>query len=419
MKQSKIEELKAWIDSLPKNEKLFQSGKIEQELYKEWLQNEGSVERPIDKLNGLKKLDGMQDREHKISNQFVDVSGDREYQKTEDIDFEEIICRSWEWYPAFNITHNSVFMVPSIPEARLKHIEIKGGETVFGQQRYTRLFIETISNVEKKLTGWFNKGSGADYYRWVLPLYGLDGSKRGFYAELSEEGKKRKEDRKKIEAEYKGDYGFEKWKNEKVDDKPVRKDTDRFITELPTGLMITLSRSAIEKFIVGEKKCRLYNEEYHNHYEGYFIELSKIEDAVVREGWSADIPPAIPLVRYLTAASKWGGENNRDAHHYEGLELVSSRQYRYYVSREMLYSVYGFTETMPKGSIDFGDRIWIPWESEQYDRDAKKVFLIGNGKYKRDGSMRKISRIGLTAIEPWGELPAVLSGPVYQPIQPF
>ena len=423
MKQSKIEELKAWIDSLPEEDRLYQSGKIEQELYKEWRIGEGFREREMSEVGEMIKLNKKQDREKKIGNQICDVSQHPRYQKKTDIDFEEIISQPWDFLSIRerHITDQhsnlddvtltnldraiSYGVLSSVPEARLKHVEIKGSETVFNGKRTGRLLIETVSDIKKGLIGWYRKVPEsnptfqADFYKFILSVYNIDGY--GVYTDKTEKAVVKAYS----DAQKKKD--FMAWKKD-----PDRRKDDRFITEAPFGLMISLSRAGIDKLI------ERYNitEDPLGNYKGYLIQLDQIEDMLISDGWNLQIPPAIPLVRYLTGESHWDG-NQHGSKTFEGMELISS-QYRYYIPRRLLYAAYGITETKLRGMVEYNDKIFVKSDSEIYERDINPVSIIGYGKH--DGSLRKLSRIAMAGgIESWGELPAVLSGPVYQPIRPF
>ena len=423
MEQTRIEELKEWIESLPPSERLFQSGKIEQELYKEWRLREGFKERELSEVGQMIKLDMTLDPDKKIGDQICDVSSHKRYQIKTDIDFEEIISQSWDFFliRERHVTDQhsildditltkldkaiSYSIMASVPEARLKHVEVKGSETVYNGKRTGRLLIETVSDRKKGVIGWYRKAPKenpkyqADFYKFILPVYNIDGY--GTYTDRTER------DINKAYPDTQKKRDFMAWKKD-----PDRQPEDRFITEAPFGLMISLSRAAIEKLI------KRYNiaEETVGNFEGYFIQLDQIEDMLISDGWDPNIPPAVPLVRYLKEDSSWDG-NRHGSKTFEGMELISS-QYRYYIPRRLLYAAYGITETKLLGMAEFADTFFISSDSEVYEKNFNPVAIIGYGRY--DGSLRKLSRIAMAGgINSWGEIPPVLSGPVYQPESPI
>ena len=398
-------------------------------LFREWLDSLG-----YEKKNDFTELtpDGTIDRAGVLKNQYVDVTQNTEYWYATDIDFELSICKSWEVIPVrirqvetkddkSTPVPPKEFIQSSIPEARIKHVEIKGGESVYSGGRWTNLQIETISDIKDygdgnntslrtlrgksykiaKGIGWWNKNPEyqADWYYWILPVYNIIGNEA--YAD-------KRPDFDIRDTEYKA------WKAEREGQK-INED-DRLITEVPMGLMIRLSRVAIQRIIDEEG---LSPEPMKNgKYEAYNIPLEMIEKRI-KKGWTYEIPAAIPIVRYITP-KLWDGKNKHGSKHFEGIELLRPDR-KYYISRRMLYAAYGFTETKPVGSLDLGDRIWIPTDSEEYDETAERIAILGRGfkgrgeELPRDGSVRKLSRIAMYGIESWGELPKGVTQPIYQP----
>lgn len=402
MKQLEIEGI---INSIPKKED--REAKVTETLYKEWLlSNEFEEKHRFEELTPT----GQESPGHK--RQFVDVTGDPEYQQATDVDFELSDIPTFYTFKELDSTRDLVTTWKD--QNIIRHIEIKSGETIFNGKQYTNLQIETIANLNtytgksklktlrgktycvKDGIGWWNKNPDyqADMYCWILTTYGISGSS------LYTKGPK---------DTFLTYNEFRSWKNE-----PGRLPTDRIITEVPMGLMLRLGQSAIREIIEFNKikPARMIGPEH--PYQAYNIPLELIEKQITIDGWKAgEIEPAIPVVRYLTAESKYTGRDcTHGSKHFEGIELLAPGKYRYYIPRRMLYSVYKITETPTKNAKEYGEFIFVPQADEDY-KDAPKVEILGYGCKGRNGSLRRLTRIAMHGIEAWGECPA--DHPVYMP----
>lgn len=399
MKQSEIEVIIKRI-----KEPIKQESKVTETLYKEWLLNNGFEEKhSFEELTPT----GQESPEHK--EQFVDVTGDPEYQGATDIDFELSVIPKW-------CKREQDLITTWQDKNVIQHVEIKAGESILSGNRYTNLQIETIANADlykgeffpepKKLRGkeyrivqhigWWNKNPDyqADMFCWILMVYGTSGSQ--LYTS-------------KPKNTFLTQEEFKTWKNESG-----RQPTDRIVTEVPMGLMLRLSRSAIQAIIDDNRIQKETKKGKGHHFTAYNIPLELIERRIEKYGWTPGaIEPAIPIVRYLTAESKYTGKDcTHGSKHFEGVELLASEKYRYYIPRRMLYSVYKITETHTQNVIAMGDTILVPSADEDYT-DAPKVEILGYGCKGRDGSLRRLTRIAMHGIEAWGECPT--THPFYMP----
>lgn len=415
MKQSEVEEIMKGPGKRKDKE-----AKITETLYKNWLIDNGHKQK-----SAFNELTPTGESSPNHEEQFVDVTGDKEYQGATDIDFEESVIPTWSVRE--RLTDTSDVLTTFRDKSIIFHTEIKSGETIFNGAQYTNLQIETIANIEeyqaKKLEpmtkslrnkeytiehhiGWWRKNPDyqADRYYWILTVYGID--------------------RASTYTSAKSDYSLKKAEYDEWAKESGRLPTDRIITEVPMGLMLRLSRNAIQSIIdqYGIDESPMKGDGH--HFMAYNIPLNCIEEQIVKKGWTAGkIEPAIPLVRYLTPKQYGGKECTHGAHHFEGMELIAPKKYRYYIPRRLLYSVYKITETRPEHMAQHGDTIIIPAEDENY-QNAPKVEILGHGFYdkrkkeRRDGSLRRITRIAMTGIESWGTYPEGVDSPVYMPVIP-
>ena len=395
-----------------------------EELYKKWLLEMGWKEDAT--TQELRTIFTTWHGE-KFNGEFVDLRQNEEYQDGADIDFAQVklkIKTVHHWIDQDGKTHG--FQVSGLYGYT---VDIKDSPTAYGTNKkgngvYLNIQIETI-NMESLYNqntyhtvryrgkdyqirdgiGWWNKNQdgNATSYIWILPIYGYDGTRTHITA------KKRAR-----EAD------FKKWKEE-TDENGVSKrlPTDRFITELPTGIMLVTPRKLLEH-IIEEKKMKQRRHKKsedgsNDHYYSYDIPVSIFEEiAVNRQEWEEDLTPALPIVRFLTPNDPWESVNYPDKEHYSDCEIMLEK-YRYYVPRDLFYDVYGFDNTDIPGSIETEEWIYVPRISEIYPKDAPPIYGRDNKKVNKDGSLRMLTRVPMQHFIVW---PA--PGTKYQPDgQPF
>lgn len=377
-----------------------------EELYKDWLKNQDWQE--------YNSVDDIKDKR----NAFVDVRRDEIYQAAVDIDFEisENTSRA-ATIGGYPLRHKQTGNYHQLSTPVRHSVEIKDSETAYSfvefEKRdgtkvvkggYLNIQIEKINDKDlydsgetydvvfngvnctiRRGVGWWikNKDFKADRYLWFLPIFGETG-------ENVFKGAKHRATKRE----------FEEWRDEKdAAGNPVRKEKDKFITELPAGIMLTVTRGMIAKMIKD-----LDTQEYktgRKTYVAWPIPMEKFEEVVLsRKGWERGLMPALPIVRFLTKDDPWKSVKYPENEHFSGTEIPVYEKYDYYVPARLLDEVYGWDNPEPEGiTITPNGQIIVPPEAEEYPEDAAPI--ANRSVYGRDGSLRKLTRIAMMEIKAW------------------